>query len=70
MQTGSITETEEDMSSNLVSDVGSGIANISVHLAHDADVLVAVEQGVLLVSDRAHSASSVRSLVGFEAGVG
>lgn len=55
---------------NLVSDVGSGIADISVHLAHDTDVLVAVEQRVLLVPDRAHPAGGVRSLVRLEAGIG
>lgn len=34
---------------NLVRDVRSGLADVATHLAHDADVLVAVQQGVLLL---------------------
>lgn len=30
-------------------DVGAGIADVAVHLAHDANVLVAVEQRVLVI---------------------
>jgi hypothetical protein len=33
----------------LVSNVGSGITDITSHFAHDADMLVAVEEGVLVV---------------------
>jgi len=58
------------MEPDLVSDVGSSIADISVHLAHDTNVLVAVEQRVLLVSDRTHPARGMRSLVRLEAGIG
>jgi hypothetical protein len=55
--------------SNLVRDVGPSITDISVHLPHDANVLVAVQQRVLLVPDSAHSAGGVGSLVGLETGI-
>jgi hypothetical protein len=42
--------------SNLVCDVGSCFGDVTVHLAHDADVLVAVEEGVLLLALDAHVA--------------
>ena len=61
---------ERDKEPDLVSDVGSSITDITVHLAHDTNVLVAVEQRVLLVSDGAHPACGVRSLVRLEAGIG
>ena len=35
-----------------MSDVGSGIGNVSPHLTHDADVFVAVEKRVLVISAR------------------
>lgn len=37
-------------------DVGSCFGNVAVHLAHNADVLVAVEEGVLLLALNAHVA--------------
>lgn len=40
--------------SNLVCDVGSCFGDVAVHLAHDADVLVAVEQRVLVLTLDAH----------------
>lgn len=40
------------ISSYLVGNVWSGIANISAHLAHDANVLVTVEQRVLVIARR------------------
>jgi hypothetical protein len=52
-----------------VSDIRSSIADISVHLAHDSNVFVTVEERVLLVSDCAHSARRVRSLVRLETGI-
>ncbi len=52
-------------------DVGPGIANVPVHLAHDANVLIAVEKRVLFLPLHAHAAgAAVRGLVGFEAGIG
>lgn len=63
MQTGSV--------SNLVSDIGASITDVSVHLAHDTNVLIAVEERVLLLSLHAHAAgAAVGGLVGLEAGVG
>lgn len=57
--------------SNLVCDVRAGIANVPVHLAHDADVLVAIEERVLLLPLHSHATNAaVRSLVGLQAGVG
>lgn len=53
-----------------MSDVGPGIADVPIHLSHDANVLVAVQQRVLLVSDGAHSAGGVRGLVRLEARIG
>lgn len=52
---------------HLVGDVRAGVADVAVHLAHDADVLVAVQQRVLLILA---VAATVGGLVGFEAGVG
>lgn len=56
---------------NLMCNIRSGIANIAVHLAHDANVLVAVQQRVLLVA-AGHAWPrwrTVRSLVGFETSI-
>ena len=54
--------------SYLVGDVGSCIADVAVHLAHDSNVLVAVQQRVLLLA-RATS-SAMRCLVRLEARIG
>lgn len=63
MQTGSV--------SNLVSNVGASVTDVSVHLAHDANVLIAVEKRVLFLSLRAHATgAAVGRLVGLEAGIG
>lgn len=63
MQTGSV--------SNLVGDVGASVTDVSVHLAHDTNVLIAVEERVLFLSLHAHAAgAAVGRLVGLEAGVG
>lgn len=60
-------------------DVRPGLAYVAVHFAHDADVLVGVEQRVLLLaavrspsgsSAAAAAAAAVRGAVGLEAGVG
>lgn len=52
--------------------VGSRVANVTVHLPHDTDVFVAVEQRVLVLPLHAHTAAAtaVRGLVRFEAGIG
>lgn len=53
--------------SYLVRDVWSRIADIAIHLAHDSNVFVAVQQGVLVIF-HAITATMCR-LVGFKAGV-
>lgn len=65
------------MRANLVGDVRPGLADVAVHLAHDADVLVGVQQRVLLLAavrgtsgSSAAAAAAVRGAVGLEAGVG
>lgn len=54
---------------HLMSDVRSCIADVSIHLPHDADMLVAVEQRVLFVLDHA-TTTAVRGFVGFETRIG
>lgn len=49
-------------------DVGTSITNVPIHLAHDTDVLIAVEQRVLVLTIAA--GASVRSLVRLKAGIG
>jgi len=56
-------------------DIWSGITDVSVHLPHDADMLVAVEESVLFVLCRAGAGRRSRwttaaHLVRLEAGVG
>ena len=52
-------------------DVWPGITNISVHLAHDANVLIAIQQGILVVSlDRRATGIGVGCFIGLETGVG
>lgn len=56
--------------SHLVGDVWAGVADISIHLSHDANMLVAVEEGVLLLALNTHAAGpTVGSLVRLEAGM-
>lgn len=50
-------------------DVGSRITNVAVHLAHNTDVLIAVQEGVFLIA-LAGSAVAVRGFVGLETRVG
>ena len=49
-------------------DVGARVGDVTVHLAHNADVLVAVEEGVLVVLHAV--AATVCGFVGLETGVG
>lgn len=61
----------EELWSHLVGDIRAGITDVSVHLPHDTNVLIAVEQRVLVVALHAHAAATtVRSLVGLETGIG
>lgn len=50
--------------------VGSSLADVSVHLAHDSNMFVTVEKRVLFLTLDAHVASAcMRGLVRLEAGV-
>jgi hypothetical protein len=49
-------------------DVGTRIANVPIHLTHNTDVLIAVEQRILVLTVAAGTA--VRSLVGLKTGIG
>lgn len=49
-------------------DIRTGITDIAVHLSHDANVLVAVEQRVLVILDAI--TPGMHGLVGLEAGIG
>ena len=49
-------------------DVGTSITNVPIHLAHDTDVLITVEQRVLVLTVAA--GASVRSLVRLKTGIG
>ena len=52
----------------LVGDIGACVGDVAVHLAHDSDVLVAVEERVLVILHAI--AATVCGLVGLETGVG
>lgn len=54
---------------NLVRYVGTCVADVSVHLPHNTDMLVAVQKRELFVSDHA-VATSMRSFVRLETRVG
>lgn len=49
-------------------DVWPGVADVSIHFSHDANVLIAVEKRVFLVSDYA-APTAVGGLVCFQAGM-
>lgn len=51
----------------LVSDIGTSLADIPVHLAHDTNVLVAVQQRVLLIL---RSGAATGGPVGLQTGIG
>lgn len=55
---------------NLVSNVRASITDVTVHLAHDSDMLVTVEQRVLILAMHASSTSATMySFVRFKAGI-
>ena len=63
MQTGSV--------SNLVGDIRASVTDVSVHLPHDANVFIAVEERVLFLSLHAQAArAAMGRLVCLEAGIG
>lgn len=52
-------------------DVGTGITDVPVHLAHNTNVLITVEQRVLILTVHAIAASTaVRRLVRLKTGIG
>lgn len=56
--------------SNLVGNIRSSITDIAVHLAHDTNVFIGVEQGVFLLSLGTRSVSTIDGLVSLETGIG
>lgn len=59
----------ETMHPNLVGNVWPCVTDVSIHLSHDADVFIAVQERVLFVSYHA-IASTMRGFIRFEAGIG
>ncbi len=53
-----------------MSNVRSGIADVAIHLAHDSDVLIAIEQRILLLALRTWSVTTEASFVGLETRIG
>lgn len=53
----------------LVCNIWSRIANVAIHLAHDADMFVTVQQRVFLLPLRTRSVSAIASLVCLEASI-
>ena len=52
-------------------DVWTSIANVTIHLSQNSDVLIAVQERVLVLAVHPRAAgSTVRGFVCFEAGVG
>jgi hypothetical protein len=51
---------------HLVCDVRPGLADVAPHLPHNADVIVAVEEVVLVFAPTWASASAMRCFVGLE----
>jgi hypothetical protein len=60
----------DSSSSNLVSDIWSGIADIAIHLPHDANMFVRIEETILLLSLPTWSIATETGLVGLETGIG
>ena len=54
---------------HLMCDVWPRVTDVSVHLAHDPNMFVAVQEGVLFVSHIAHAAA-IRCSICFQARVG
>lgn len=49
--------------------IWSGITDITVHLAHDTDMFIAVEQRVLLLALTAWSIAAKGGFVGLQTGI-
>lgn len=57
--------------SYLMCDIWASITDVAVHLPHDTNVLVAVEQRVLVVALHSHAATTaMRRLIRLETGIG
>jgi hypothetical protein len=54
--------------------VGSRVADIAVHLAHDTNVFIAIKQRILILALHAHAAGTAAAAIGcfvcLEAGIG
>lgn len=61
-------EERKEERTNLMRDIRTSITDIAVHLSHDANVLVAVEQRVLVVLDTV--TPGMHGFVGLEASIG
>lgn len=61
----------EEGKKTLMCNVGSGIADVTIHLAHDADVLIAVQEREFLVARRAArpATATMGRFVGLQAGI-
>ena len=55
---------------HLVSNIRPSFANVSAHLSHDSNMLVAVQQGVLVVSSRSSGGTVGGDLERFKASIG
>jgi hypothetical protein len=54
----------------LVCNIWSGIADVTIHLPHNTNMLIAVEERVFVLSLPTGSVAAIRGLVGFETGIG
>ena len=51
-------------------DIRPGITDIPIHFSHDADMLVRVEEGELLIAAGGSGTATVSSAVGLQTGIG
>ena len=50
-------------------DIRPGLTDIAIHLAHDANMLVTVQQGILLIATRSRASPKGRGPIGFQTGI-
>lgn len=55
---------------NLMCDIWTSVADVAIHLAHDADVFIAVQKRVFLLTLSAGSTATIAGLVCLETGIG
>ena len=64
-------QTQGSQRLNLVCNIGTSITDVAIHLTEDADVLIAVKQGILVLPVHAGATrTAMRGLVRLEARVG